>query len=411
MSSYPLFIGLRYSFSKRRQRLATFIATASTLGMVLGVASLITVLSVMNGFAGEMRERILSLVPHGFVLAAQPLTDWQVLAGELQQRTTIMGAAPFIQEKVIVSGLLSVQGAELKAVSVAGEAAVSKVASSMTRGNFEQLNTPFSTVLGIGLAQALGVNVGDKIIVTLPRLNITPLGVFPRTKTLTVVGLFEVGAQLDRKRLYVSLATGQKLLGLKQQVSGIQLKTEDLMTAPEILGELKADLGDAFTVKDWTQTQGSLFRAVKMEKLMVTLLLFAVVAVAAFNIISTLALSVTEKRGDIAVLRALGASRTGVLKIFLIHGLALSSLGILLGVVMGVTLALNIASIVTWCETVLGVHLFDPNVYFITQLPSVLLWWDVFVVACTSLVLSFLASLYPAWRAANVAPADILRDQ
>lgn len=411
MSSYPLFIGLRYSFSKRRQRLATFIATASTLGMVLGVASLITVLSVMNGFAGEMRERILSLVPHGFVLAAQPLTDWQTLAGQLQQRTTIMGAAPFIQEKVIVSGLLSVQGAELKAVSVAGEAAVSKVASSMTRGNFEQLNTPFSTVLGIGLAQALGVNVGDKIIVTLPRLNITPLGVFPRTKTLTVVGLFEVGAQLDRKRLYVSLATGQKLLGLKQQVSGIQLKTEDLMTAPEILGELKTDLGDAFTVKDWTQTQGSLFRAVKMEKLMVTLLLFAVVAVAAFNIISTLALSVTEKRGDIAVLRALGASRTGVLKIFLIHGLALSSLGILLGVVMGVTLALNIASIVTWCETVLGVHLFDPNVYFITQLPSVLLWWDVFVVACTSLVLSFLASLYPAWRAANVAPADILRDQ
>lgn len=411
MSSYPLFIGLRYSFSKRRQRLATFIATASTLGMVLGVASLITVLSVMNGFAGEMRERILSLVPHGFVLAAQPLTDWQALAGQLQQRTTIMGAAPFIQEKVIVSGVVSVQGAELKAVSVAGEAAVSKVASSITRGNFEQLNTPFSTVLGVGLAQALGVNVGDKVIVTLPRLNITPLGVFPRTKTLTVVGVFEVGAQLDRKRLYVSLATGQKLLGLKQQVSGIQLKTEDLMIAPEILGELKADLGDAFTVKDWTQTQGSLFRAVKMEKLMVTLLLFAVVAVAAFNIISTLALSVTEKRGDIAVLRALGASRTGVLKIFLIHGLALSSLGILFGVIIGVTLAFNIASIVTWCETVLGVHLFDPNVYFITQLPSVLLWWDVFVVACTSLVLSFLASLYPAWRAANVAPADILRDQ
>ncbi len=411
MTSYPFFIGLRYSFSRRRQRLATIIAAASTLGMILGTACLITVLSVMNGFAGEMRGRILSLVPHGFVTATAPLADWQHFAAALNQREHILAAAPYLREKVIVAGTASVQPGELKAVSIAHEDSVSRAPGVMAPGVFGQLNTPFTTVLGAGLAQALGVRVGDRVIVTLPRLSVTPLGVFPRTKTLTVVGVFEVGAQLDRYRLYVSLVTGQKLLGQKNTVAGLQLKTEHLMTAPAVLKQLARDLGDEYTVTDWTQTQGSLFRAVKMEKLMVTLLLFAVVAVAAFNIVSTLALSVTEKRGDIAVLRALGASRGGVLMTFLIHGLALSILGIAAGVIVGTTLALNIADIVKWFESLLGVHLFDPDVYFIAELPSRLQWWDVVLVACVSLLLSFLASLYPAWRAANIAPAEILRDE
>jgi lipoprotein-releasing system permease protein len=253
------------------------------------------------------------------------------------------------------------------------------------------------------------VGLGDHVDVTVPRLTVTPLGLFPRSKRLLVTGLFEIGAQPDAYQAYVSLATGQKLLGSKGSVEGLQVKTHDLFSAPGVMQNLASTLPDDYTVKDWSQTQGTLFRAVKLEKLMVSLLLLSVIAVAAFNIVSTLVMSVTEKRRDIAVLRTMGARAGGVMAIFVAHGLVLAAVGIAVGVLIGVLLASNIAAITATVERILGVKLFDPTIYFISELPSDLQGFDVVVVVLASVVLSLVATLYPAWRASRIAPAEVLR--
>lgn len=381
------------------------------LGMVLGVASLITVLAVMNGFAGELRGRILSLVPHGYV---QPdtgsLENWRDLAGELAREPGVVAVSPFLTDKVILGNERTLRGAVLTAIDPELEAGTSRIPAAMVLGTLDSLDRkPFTVVLGASLARIMGVIPGDVIEVTVPRLTVTPLGVFPRTKRLTVTGLFEVGAQPDSIQAFVSLATGQKLFGEGDRVSGLQIKTLDLFTAPQTMASLQNDLPRGLSVVDWSETQGSLFRAVKMEKVMVSVLLLSVVAVAAFNIVSTLVMSVAEKRSDIAVLRTMGAQAHGIMAIFLAHGLGLAVVGIGVGAAAGTLLAANIADITAFFESVLGVKLFDPSVYFISELPADLQWADVVVVVAASLFLSLLASVYPAWRAARVAPAEVLR--
>lgn len=381
------------------------------LGMVLGVASLITVLAVMNGFAGELRGRILSLVPHGYV---QPdtgsLENWRDLAGELAREPGVVAVSPFLTDKVILGNERTLRGAVLTAIDPELEAGTSRIPAAMVLGTLDSLDRkPFTVVLGASLARIMGVIPGDVIEVTVPRLTVTPLGVFPRTKRLTVTGLFEVGAQPDSIQAFVSLATGQKLFGEGDRVSGLQIKTLDLFTAPQTMASLQNDLPRGLSVVDWSETQGSLFRAVKMEKVMVSVLLLSVVAVAAFNIVSTLVMSVAEKRSDIAVLRTMGAQAHGIMAIFLAHGLGLAVVGIGVGAAVGTLLAANIADITAFFESVLGVKLFDPSVYFISELPADLQWADVVVVVAASLFLSLLASVYPAWRAARVAPAEVLR--
>jgi len=410
MASYAPFIGLRYSFARKRNRFTSVIAMVSMLGMVLGVASLITVLSVMNGFAGELRGRILSLVPHGFVEGGSGgITDWQELARQVAAVPGIVAVAPYLSDKVILTSALNQRGAVLTAIDPALEPGVSEITARMITGELSHLEQDFSVVLGASLARMLGVQPGDYLEVTVPRLTVTPLGVFPRTKRLTVSGIFEVGAQPDTYQAYVSLATGQRLLGEPGAVDGLQVKTRELFEAPAIMAAVAAALPRGYAVKDWSQTQGSLFRAVKMEKLMVSLLLLSVVAVAAFNIVSTLAMSVAEKRGDIAVLRTMGARAGGVMAIFVAHGLGLALAGIAVGTVIGVTLSANVARVVAVLENLVGVKLFDPRVYFISQLPADLQWPDVGTVVLASLLLGLLATLYPAWRATRVAPAEVLR--
>lgn len=409
--NYAPFIGLRYSFSRKRNRFTAIISLVSMLGMVLGVASLITVLAVMNGFAGELRGRILSLVPHGYV---QPetgsLENWRDLAGELAREPGVVAVSPFLTDKVILGNERTLRGAVLTAIDPELEAGTSRIPAAMVLGTLDSLDRkPFTVVLGASLARIMGVIPGDVIEVTVPRLTVTPLGVFPRTKRLTVTGLFEVGAQPDSIQAFVSLATGQKLFGEGDRVSGLQIKTLDLFTAPQTMASLQNDLPRGLSVVDWSETQGSLFRAVKMEKVMVSVLLLSVVAVAAFNIVSTLVMSVAEKRSDIAVLRTMGAQAHGIMAIFLAHGLGLAVVGIGVGAAAGTLLAANIADITAFFESVLGVKLFDPSVYFISELPADLQWADVVVVVAASLFLSLLASVYPAWRAARVAPAEVLR--
>ncbi len=410
---FALLVGLRYSFSRKRNRFTSVIALVSMLGMVLGVASLITVLSVMNGFAGELRGRILSLVAHGYIEGgpgSRGLADWEALQRLVEARPGVVAVSPFITDKVIVSGANVQRGGVLTAIDPGREARVSRVPETLVSGSLAELdNTAFGVVMGAALARILRVQVGDRVEVTVPRLTVTPLGVFPRSKRLIVVGLFEVGAQADAYQLYVSLATGQKLLGQADRVDGLQVRTEDLFTAPATMSALRDALPAGIAVKDWSQTQGSLFRAVKMEKIMVSLLLLSVVAVAAFNIVSTLVMSVAEKRGDIAVLRTMGARARSIMAVFVAHGLALAMAGIGLGTVLGVLLATNIAAITALVEQALGLKLFDPSVYFISELPAELRWSDVLAVVACSLVLSLIATLYPAWRAARIAPAEVLR--
>lgn len=410
IGNYAPFIGLRYSFSRKRNRFTSVIALVSMLGMVLGVASLVTVLSVMNGFGGELRGRILSLVPHGFVSADEGIEQWQALAATIESLDPVVAVSPYISDKVILASGRTLRGAVLTAIDPELQAQVSGIPAAMVQGSLQSLDEPgFSVVLGASLARILGARLGDTVQVTVPRLTLTPLGAFPRSKRLTVTGIFEVGAPPDSFQAYISLGTGQKLLGPATGVDGLQLKTDNLYTAPETMATVAGLLPPQLQVKDWSQTQGSLFQAVKMEKLMVSLLLLSVVAVAAFNIVSTLVMSVAEKRRDIAVLRTMGARAGGIMAIFVAHGLGLAAVGITFGALVGIVLSLNISSITVFVENLLGVKLFDPSVYFISKLPSQLMWSDVAVVVAASLLLSLLATLYPAWRAARVPPAEVLR--
>lgn len=411
IASYASFIGLRYSFSRKRNRFTSVIAMVSMLGMILGVTSLIVVLAVMNGFAGELRGRILSLVAHGYVEQnGSGIEHWRDLRVLIEADAEVVAVSPYITDKVILGSGRTLRGAVLTAVDPQLESGVSNIPEAMVQGSLAGLDADgFNVVLGAALARILGVQSGDEVEVTLPRLTVTPLGVFPRSKRLTVIGLFEVGAQPDVYQAYVSLETGQKLLGTRGKVDGLQVKTLDLFSAPQTMLRLARDLPEQYTVKDWSQTQGSLFRAVKMEKIMVSLLLLSVVAVAAFNIVSTLVMSVAEKRRDIAVLRTMGARARGIMAIFVAHGLGLAAVGISIGTFTGVVLATNISAITAFVERSLGVKLFDPSVYFISELPSDLQWGDVWTVVLASLVLSLLATLYPAWRAAQIAPAEVLR--
>ena len=411
IANYAPFIGVRYSFSRKRNRFTSLIALVSMLGMVLGVASLIVVLTVMNGFAGELRGRILSLVAHGYVEHAEDgIAGWEELAMQIEADPGVIAVSPYITDKVILGHGRSLRGAVLTAVEPQLESRVAGIGDAMIDGSLDSLDGPgFNVVLGATLARILGVQPGDRVEVTVPRLTVTPLGVFPRSKRLTVSGLFEIGAQPDAYQAYVSLATGQKLLGEAGRVDGLQVKTPDLFSAPGTMAALALTLPDGYTVKDWSQTQGSLFRAVKLEKVMVSLLLLSVVAVAAFNIVSTLVMSVAEKRRDIAVLRTMGARARGIMAIFIAHGLGLAMVGITVGAVVGVSLASHVSAITVLFENTLGVKLFDPSVYFISELPSELQWGDVLAVVLASLFLSLCATVYPAWRAAAIAPAEVLR--
>jgi len=408
---YAPFIGTRYSFSRKRNRFTSVIAMVSMLGMVLGVASLITVLAIMNGFAGELRSRILSLVPHGYVASDEgDIPDWHGLLADLETRPGVVAVSPYISDKVILTSPNNQRGALLTAIDPALEARVSSIPAAVTSGSLESLDeSGFNVVLGASLARMLRVQPGDFLEVTVPRLTVTPLGVFPRTKRLQVTGLFEVGAQPDSYQAFVSLDSGQKLLGMHGAVDGLQIRTSDLFDAPQIIAALRASLPGGYEARDWSQTQGSLFQAVKMEKVMVSLLLLSVVAVAAFNIVSTLVMSVAEKRRDIAVLRTMGARAAGIMVIFVAHGIALAAVGISVGAALGIGLALNISRVTALTERVFGVKLFDPSVYFISELPADLQWADVGAVVLASLLLSLLATLYPAWRATRIAPAEVLR--
>ncbi|PRY73569.1 lipoprotein-releasing ABC transporter permease subunit [Halomonas ventosae] len=406
----PLLIGLRYVRAKRRNHFISFISLTSMLGLMLGVAVLILVLSVMNGFDHELRTRVLGMVPHTKIEAPGGLTDWQPLAERLMERERVIGAAPYVEQQ----GMFSVggrnEGAMVNGIEPEWESRVSIIDENMRNGSLGDL-TPgeWNIVLGSILARRLGVGVGDRVTLLVPEASITPAGVFPRLKRFTVSGIFSVGADLDASLAYAHIDDMQTLARLDDAVGGLRLELDDLFAAGSETRSIIDELGAGYRGLDWTYSHGNLFQAIQMEKRMIALLLTVIIAVAAFNIVSTLVMVVTDKRADIAILRTIGATPRSIMGIFIVQGLAIGVIGILVGVTLGVLLAWTVSDLIGWVESTFGIHFLDAGVYFISNLPSRLIWSDVGNIVSAAFMLTFLSTLYPAWRAARVQPAEVLR--
>ena len=400
---------LRFTLGGGQRRFTRFVALASLLGMMLGVAALITVLSVMNGFGGELRERLLTVTPDIILEPTDPTDEaLNELLAASATHSAVVAATPFHQGTVLLRRGDQGRGVELVGAPEAGLRDVIDLSSHLTSGDLRALQSePFSIILGADLARLLRVRPGDTVDALLPRLTVSPLGVFPKSRTLTVAGTFAVGAPPDAQVAYVGYETARKLLG-SAGVEAVQLRLSDRDLVPQVSAALRAMTPDSTSIRDWRSSQGSLFAAIKMEKITVGLLLISVILVAAFNLISMLTMSVTEKRGDIAILQVLGLPAWKLLILFLGHGLLLALLGISFGAVGGIVLATHISDLSLWAEQAFGLVLFDPAVYYIGGLPSRLQWQDVIAVVSIAFMLSLLASVYPAWRASKVPPAEAL---
>jgi lipoprotein-releasing system permease protein len=407
-----LSIGLRYTRAKRRNHFISFISLISMLGIALGVTALITVLSVMNGFEQELRTRILGMTSHATISGyGVPLRNWQEVATAAQRDARVLGAAPYIQKEGMLIEGQRVNGSLIRGVLPAEEPAVSEVGNKMVTGSLEDLRPgEFNIVLGIDLARILGVMVGDKVTLVTPAANVTPAGVLPRLKRFTVSGIFEVGMyEYDSALALVHIEDAGILFRMPGEVTGVRLKLDDMFNAPWVVRELAQTLPGTFQVSDWTQQHANFFRAIRTEKTVMFVILFLIVAVAAFNIVSTLVMVVTDKKTDIAILRTLGLSPNGVMGVFMVQGTVIGFIGTLFGVVGGIALALNVETIVPAIERLFAVQFLPADVYYISKLPSQLDWGDVGRIAVVSFLLSIVATLYPAWSAARTQPAEALR--
>jgi lipoprotein-releasing system permease protein len=408
----PLYLALRYTRAKKRTHFISFITLTSILGITLGVTALITVLSVMNGFESELRRRILGMTSHVTVTGYDGrLYDWQAVADKLHAYPGLLGSAPFVEGQVMLSFERGVSGAMLRGIVPKRETEVAEVAQRLTAGSLEALQSKsYGIVLGAELARYLGVWLGDKVTVIAPQLTTTPAGILPRLKRFTVVGIFEVGMyEYDRNLALVHLEDAAKLLRLEGAVNGLRLKLQDVFAAPRVAQALAVSLGGEYLIVDWTKMHSNFFKAIQMEKTVMFVILLLIVAVAAFNIVSTLVMVVTDKRADIAILRTQGVTPGTVMIVFILLGSIIGLAGTLAGVLGGIALALNVETLVPAIERLFGVHFLAADVYYISELPSELHLEDVLKVSAAAFLLTLLATLYPAWHAAKVKPAEELR--
>ncbi len=409
----PLFllIGLRYVRARSSQFFVSFITWVSMLGICVGVAALITILSVMNGFEAEGRARLLSLASHATV-SDNPavLADWAPVVAAAQALPGVAGAAPYVERQALLTRDAEMSGALVRGIDPAAEASISTIGQSMVSGDLQQL-FPGSRniVLGRVLAYMISVNVGDSVTVMVPVVGADGV-LSPRIQRFTVSGIFEVGIQEhDGGLALVHLRDALALQGGEMAATGIRLKFDDAFAAPRLAREVARQLGGGFKVSDWTQENASYLRAIRIEKTMMTLLLLLIVAVAAFNIVAALVMVVTDKRTDIAILRTLGMKPVSILGVFVTQGVVIGWLGAVLGVGVGLALALNVGSIVPFLEHAFSFHIMDPAVFYITEIPSIVEVADVVGIAVTAFGLTVLATLYPAMRAARTSPAEALR--
>ena len=407
-----LYIGLRYTRAKRRNHFISFISLTSILGVTLGVAALITVLSVMNGFEKELRERILGMTAHATVLGdGGPLGNWRGVAEALKRYPEIRGTAPLVRGEAMLTHRGAVQGAIIQGVLPEEEPKVSIVGERMVAGQLNDLKSgDFNIILGRGAAEALRAGIGDKIVIVVPETNATPAGILPRLKRFTLAGVFEIGMQeYDTSVALIHLDDAARLFRLGEGVTAVRIMTEDAFAAPALSREIVKKLPGDYNVIDWTQYHVNFFRALKTEKIVMFVILTLIVAVAAFNIISTLVMVVTDKQADVAILRTLGLSPLGVMGIFIVQGLVIGLVGTGLGMAGGIWLATHVETIVPAIERLFHIKFLSPDVYYISEIPSDMRWPDVTYIGSVAFVLCLLATLYPAWRAARTQPAEALR--
>ncbi|MEO8159269.1 MAG: lipoprotein-releasing ABC transporter permease subunit [Betaproteobacteria bacterium] len=412
LTPYELFVGLRYTRAKRRNHFISFISVTSMLGIALGVAALIVVLSVMNGFQKELRTRILGVASHVQITGmAGGLRDWPKVAAQAEVNPQVVAAAPYVMAQALISNRQAVQGSIVRGILPAREEQVADIGMHMKAGSLDALQAgKFGIVLGSELASSIGAHMGEKIVVIAPQGQVTPAGIMPRLKQFEVVGIFEVGMyEYDAGLALVHLDDAQKLYRMDDRVSGVRLKLTDLFDAPRVARQLTHTLDADVYVADWTRSHANFFRAVQIEKRVMFIILLLIVAVAAFNIVSTLVMAVTDKRADIAILRTLGAAPGEIMRIFIIQGALIGVIGTLAGVIVGVLIAWNVDVVVPAIEHLIGVQFLAKDVYYISDLPSDPHLQDVVVIALTSFVLSLAATLYPSLRAARVNPAEALR--
>jgi len=404
----PLFIGFRYTRAKRGNGFISFISLSSIIGLALGVSVLIVVLSVMNGFDRELQVRILGMVPQASIEGPEPVAGWEEARVMAESNPRVVAAAPFIQLEGMLSHRGAVAGALVTGIDPEMESPVSIIGDSLRSGDLGSLEPgSFNIILGFGLASNLGVSIGDKVTLVLSKASVTPAGLLPRFKRLTVSGVFKVGAEVDGLMAYINLEDAARLNRAKGKVQGIRLKVSDLFAAKEIAAEVASGLGGDWFPTDWSSTHGGLFQAVKLEKMMMVLLLLLIVAVAAFNIVSSLVMVVIDKKGEIAILRTLGASPAMILGTFMVQGTIIGGVGTLAGAVMGTVLALNLTDFSLWLERFLDTPLF--SAYFVSYLPTDVQSGNIIFVSALAFVMSFLATVYPALRASRIQPAEVLR--
>ncbi len=420
MKSLPfeLFVGWRYTRAKRKNHFISFISLTSMIGIALGVAALIVVLSVMNGFQKELRTRILGVASHLEITGSNnQLADWQRVAEFSAKQPHVLASAPYITAQGMLSYDQGVQGAIIRGVVPDAEDKVADLGKHMKAGSLNDLRAgEFGIVLGADLAYALGAQIGDKVVVMAPQGQFTPTGVVPRLKQFTLVGLFQIGMyEYDAGLALIHIDDAAKLYRMGQNVSGVRLKLNDLFDAPTIAAAMSAQLNNAsnpdgnYFVTDWTRQHANFFRAVQMEKRVMFIILTLIVAVAAFNIVSTLVMAVTDKRADIAIMRTFGASPGSIMRIFMVQGALIGVIGTVLGAFFGILLALNIETIIPFIERLFQVQFLAKDVYYISDLPSDLVWSDVTTIVMTSFALSLLATIYPSYKASKINPAEALR--
>lgn len=409
---FEIFIGLRYTRAKRRNHFISFISWISILGIALGVTVLITVLSVMNGFEGELRERILSMTSHASVLSYERrVSDWEALTSELLDYERVTGAAPYIQGEAMLRNSRDMTGGIIRGILPGEEGAVSDVGGQMVAGSMEDLRAgEFNIVLGRLLAEDLGVHKGGTVDVMVPEASVTPAGVVPRMRRFNVVGLFDVDMyEYDRSHAFMHMQDAARLYRMDDAVTGVRLRLDDLFAAPQVSRAINPGLEAGLYATDWTRQHGNFFRAIQIEKTVMFVILMLIVAVAAFNIVSTLVMVVTEKQADIAILRTLGVSPAGITGVFMVQGMIIGVFGTGLGVAGGVALALNVETLVATVENLMGMDFMLRDVYYISELPSDLEMLDVVRIAVMALGLSLVSTLYPAWSASRTDPAEALR--
>lgn len=407
-----LYIGLRYLRAKRHNHFISFISLTSVLGIALGIVVIITVLSVMNGFQTEVRDRMLRMTAHGNILELDgTLDDWQHAAQAIAHIEQIAGVAPYIEAQSMVVKGSQVTGVQLSGVQPSIETEVSDIDEFMLDSDLDVLQAgQFKVLLGSELANYLAATVGDKVTIIAPETSVTPAGIIPKMRRFTVAGIYEIGMnQFDRNTAIIHIQDAQKLFRYQDKVTGLRLKLDDTFLVPGLTQVINDQLQGEYWMTDWTRRHQNFFRAVKMEKTMMFVIMTLIVAVAAFNVVSMLIMVVTDKQSDIAILRTYGISARSILWVFIIQGSLIGVLGTILGVLGGIGLSLNLEHIILFVEQLLGQKVLDPSVYYITDLPSELHLSDVSYVAFISFALTVLATLYPAFKAANTRPAHALR--